>query len=80
MLAVSAIYTPQPITGQEHQPSLTDRPDASEWPALLQQSLAMWERVFAHQTGAIAPPTLLAPQSPTPATATTDQPQGACAS
>ncbi len=60
MLAVSTIYTPRTITGHEHQHGHTatpdaGAPDAGEWPALLQQSLAMWEHIFAHQSGATAP-------------------------
>jgi len=78
MLAASAIYTPKTITRHDPQHSHADTPDAGEWPTLLQQSLAMWERIFAHQTGATAP-SAPPPLSPAPTETTTDQSQGACA-
>ena len=60
MLIASIVHPPR-ITIHEPQPVVTDETAPGELPTLLQQSLAMWERIFAHQAGAPmhgAPPTV----------------------
>lgn len=65
MLMASTIHPPR-VTIHEPQPVVTNETAAGELPALLQQSLAMWDFIFAHQTGApmYAAPPAVTPPSP----------------